>query len=392
MKNIEFRAMAHTIKRLMFFGVLVILLFHIPGCQLPYTADIDETYGSLSVEASLVKGDSVQTVIISRSSSLYNPEFDPVADCEVSIEDEEGNTYKFEEENNGLYSCVILDELMVIGRNYRLKIATPDDKVYESNYEKLIKGVPVDSVYYEPEMQFSVANDKDVKGLQFYLDLVGSESDSRYYRWVLTETWEYHSISPISFIYLVDTLSAEYPDDPWEYFFCWKCDKVPGLYSSSTVDLSINLKKKIPLNFVSNQSNRLKKTYSLLVEQFALSKEAYAYWNQTKIETLESGELHTQQPGQTGSNIYNVTNDAEKVLGFFWAANKTEKRIFVQHPDNMNFPKASCELVLFSIEDAGFPPFYIFADEIGTQYTSADQCLNCLLLGGDNKKPDYWPY
>jgi hypothetical protein len=360
------------------------------SCQIPYEAEIEEKIGLISIEGSIVKGDSTQTIIITRSTSLYTPEFDPVLDCAVSVEDDAGNEFTFQELERGIYKSVIPDEFLVFERKYKLIIRTPEGEQYESSYEVLNQSALVDSVYHERKNLYVASRDKELDGVHFYLDLMGSESDSRYYRWVLTETWEYISTSYINYYYANDSFNIEYPETPFEFFYCWRSMKIKGLYSSSTVNLTSNMKKKIPLHFVSNQTNRLSVEYSLLVEQYSLNAGAYNYWNQTKVETHESGGLHTQQPGQTRSNLFNINDNDEEVLGYFWASSKTKKRIFISRPPMMTFNNPECDLELIDYEvDLTFPIF-IIADPFGNEYTTNSECLNCLLLGGDNKEPDYW--
>jgi hypothetical protein len=360
------------------------------SCQFPYVAEIDDLSGLITIDGSLVKGDTIQTINVSRSTSLTQPGFDPVTGCVVVIEDELGNIFTFPETKNGKYQLEIEDESIVIGRKYKLIVISLDDKRYESDYEKISPGAPVDSVYFEKDKFFDPSQDIEMEGLQFYLDLKGSESESRYYRWILTETWEYKSISPAQYYYNSegDTVNLE---SPYEFYRCWINKKIPGLYSSSTVNLTTNLKKKIPLHFVSNKTNRLGVRYSLMVEQYSMSEGAYSYWNQIKIETEESGGLYTQQPGQTKSNLFNVNDATERVLGYFWASSKKSKRIFVNRPSDLAVYISDCELLPLDTIALNYGPFpvYVFMS-LNVEYTSSQPCMNCTLAGGENIKPTFW--
>lgn len=370
--------------------IIFALLLWASGCQIPYEAEIDEKTGLLSVEGSVVKGDSIQTIIISRSTSLYTPHFDPVNGCVIIVEDELGNTFSFQGKDDGVYKAEISQDDLVYGRNYRLVIITPDGKRYESDHEQLNKGAPVDSVYAIREQKYNAGDDEELDGVQFYLDLKGSESDSRYYRWGLTETWEYNSISYFDSIKYGELSPAAYNEDKFELFYCWKTKSIPGLYSSSTVNLTSNQKKKIPLHYVSGKTDRLGVKYSVLVEQYSLNEGAYNYWNRTKIESEDLGGLHTQQPGQTQSNITNVADINEVVLGYFWVSAKTEKRVFIKPPGGVFINKLYCEIVPVDWENASYPLYLIVLNPAGDMATSDARCLNCLLRGGTNNKPDFW--
>ncbi len=387
--------MKFFLKQLLNYSIFLMLIFYANSCQIPFEAEIEGKIGLISIDGSIVKGDSLQTITISSSTSLYIPEFDPVIGCAVSIIDELGNEFLFPETEDGTYTRAIPDEFLVYDRMYRLKITTPDGDQYESDYETIRQGAPVDSIYYERDNMYVASEDEELYFVQFYLDLKGSESDSRYYRWGLTEAWEYVSISYIDYIYVDEELNIEYPESPIEFYRCWNSRKVPGFYSSSTVNLTSNLKKKIPLHQVSTVTGRLSIKYSLLVEQYSLNEGAYNYWNQAKTETEEAGGLYTQQPGQTQTNLFNVNDSKEEVLGYFWASSKTEKRIFTSRPRDLTI-NPYCQLYSFLLEDHGEGPFprYIVikmdADDDPIEFTSSPECLNCTLLGGVNKKPNYW--
>ncbi len=379
-------------------GIFKILLFVMAvfynGCQFPYDARIEEKTGLISIDGSIVKGDDIQTIIVSKATSLYEPEFEPYSDCDVMVIDEMGNEFNFSESSAepGSYHAKVQDDDLVYDREYKARIITPEGKAYESDYEAILKGAPVDSVYFEKEF-INVGFDNEDRGLQFYLDLKGEEDESRYYRWKLTETWEYKSFAFVEFIYLnkyfdTDSLSTE---DAMDLFHCWKTVVVPGLYSSSTVNLTSNEKKKIPLHFISPSTGRVSIKYSLMVEQYSLTPQAYDYWHQSKIESEETGGLYTQQPGQVESNLHNIMDEKEQVLGYFWAAAKTKKRIFVPPQSDLNYVNTECEMIVLDKYAITRFPVYVFTDDYGNEYSTVNQtCMNCLLKGGVSQMPDFW--
>jgi hypothetical protein len=376
-----------------FFGIIFILVFLCDGCVEPYDAEIDEVANVVSIEAGLIKGEAIQSVIISRTSSLVYPQFKPIRECEVFVVDETDNQFRFNENFNGTYTMEIPDDQLILGRKYKLLIATPEGDRYESAYERLNSGVAVDTVYYQIEEELDEITENNYKGLQFYVDLEAADTTSRYFRWGMEETFEYNSTAPITYYISEDSLSPIYLKDEFQFFTCWKTLKVPGLYLSNTVNLLTNEKKRIPLHYVSTVSDRLKIKYSLLVKQYTMNKGAYNYWQANKISTQESGGIYTQQPGQPLSNIKNIKDSTETVIGYFWASFKNEKRIFVPEIKGLQVLGEVCELSEFNVIDhgPGSLPRYIYIDEkTKTQLTGSPMCFVCTLKGGTIKKPDFW--
>lgn len=374
-----------------FLSLFSLLLFTviIPySCIVPYEADIDETVEMLTIEGSLVKGQDIQTVYISKTTSLLELRFKPVSECIVSVVDEMGNAFYFPETEAGRYTVSIPDEQLISDRSYKLQVVTPGGDSYESDYEILNLAAEVDTLYYEVAETIDKISGDALEGVQFYIDLRASDSISRYFRWKLTETFEYTSISPVTFYITKDSLI--YLDNIYKFYRCWKTEKLMRLFLSSTTNLTINEKKKIPLNFVSTKTDRLKYKYSLLAEQYTLSQGAYLYWLKKQVETQESGGMYTQQPGKPVTNIHRVGDESETVLGYFWASEKTEQRIFIPRINSLPVPGDYCETVEFD-------PIvhknnrYFFVDEFnGKIMTGIDFCFNCLLKGGSTTPPDFW--
>lgn len=359
------------------------------SCIVPFEAETDERVHMLSIEGSLIKGLDTQTVFISRTTALLDLRLDPVTECIVSVVDNLGNEFYYAEAEDGKYEVSIPDEQLVVDRQYKLQVVTPGGDFYESAFETLNRAADVDTVYYEVTDVIDKVSGDDLQGLQFYIDLRASDSTSRYFRWKLNETFEYTSIEPVTYIIMPDTVI--FLDNIFEFYRCWKTQKITRLFLSTTENLVLNEKKKIPLNFVSTQSDRLKYKYSLQVEQYTLSKGAYQYWQKKKIETQESGGLYTQQPGKPVSNIQRVGDASETVLGYFWASHKTEQRIFVPRIPSLPVPGDNCEAVDFDPKVHKTVPRYIYVDEFRNRVlTGVSFCFDCTLKHGSTTPPDFW--
>jgi hypothetical protein len=325
--------------------------------------------------------------------------------------DNTGNEFVFNEESPGKYVANIDDVWLNYDKQYKLIFTTPSGDAYESDVQQLLKTAPVDSLYGIKEYHYSSVTGKETSGgMQYYVDLDAPEDDSRYYRWVLEETWEENTEDHIWGVYDGQTIKPFYPND--SLYTCWETKDVTGLYSVSTILLSENSVKKIPLHFVGSTSTKLSIKYCATVKQYALNADAYDYWYQKEKELSESGNIYTSQPSQSKSNIHNTNNPDEQVVGFFWVASCSMKRVFVKNPFHITpLFAVTCDYVGCYIETGNFnevvdlikirmtefaniipdPPIYITLRE-NTQYSIVltPQCVDCRLLGGDNRKPDFW--
>lgn len=361
-------------------------------CVYPYNPKIDEIQEMLVIDGHIIKGEKVQTIHISRSSAYNNPRSLPESGCWVRVVDNKGRQFEFRETSKGTYSAEIPDAQITFNTTYQLFVTTPDNKNYESSPELLLRDTPVDSLYYFEEKGQSAASGS-MDGIRFYIDLKAKEGNATNYRWILEETWEFHRKFPREIWFNGDTKKTiKLPVNADSLVVCYITSAVDGFYSSSTANLQVNEKKRIPLNYVSNHSPRLERKYSMLVRQYSLSDEAYIYFNTKKMEIQESGGLYQIQPAQTTSNLINSDDPAEKVLGYFWASSYSEKRIFAKPPfdfviDSYCLPHSiDWEAISYAEK---YPSFYITVID-GIQLTAEDQCFDCTQSGGVMKTPAFW--
>ncbi|HEX7493258.1 MAG TPA: DUF4249 domain-containing protein [Bacteroidales bacterium] len=371
----------------------------------------------LVVEGSIIKGLEKQEINISRASSISNPVRTPEINCQVKVVDDSGNEFVFSEVSQGKYVATIDDALLTYNNQYKLVFSTPSGENYESGYQTILKTAPVDSIYTVAENHLDPGTNQDILGLQFYADLNAPDDAPKFYKWQIDETWEVHAGYKIGGIYDGKTVSlALIASD--SLYYCWATKIANGFYTSSTVDLSHNIIKKIPLHFKLSTSQDLLIKYCATVKQFALNKDAYDYWHQKEMELKGTGQLYTTQPNQFRSNISNTGNPDEKVLGFFWASSCSIKRLFLKDPffKFVQEEGVTCKTLTLSatvagkaLEDALLslilrsrnvpkPPLYIYSicGMNGCIYFVAltDFCLDCrtnLASGtGTTKRPDFW--
>ena len=177
--------------------------------------------------------------------------------------------------------------------------------------------------------------------------------------------------------------------------------------------------KQVPLHFVSGNDDKLRVRYSCLLSQYSLNEGAYNYWHNKKVEIQESGGIYFTQPNQTVSNMRNINNDQEKVLGYFWTSTVKQKRVFFDGPfipgdgippcyaDTFDFSayyrQDVTELGGFVLTNPADLPVYIeqridrHLDSITLQFywdtvylTTDKSCYDCRLQGGTINRPEYW--
>ena len=376
--------------------ILFVVILVLSSCVKVYSPKIKGSdLNKYVVSGQVTLGEDTQTVNVSLTSSINNPSYIPVKGCNVSITDNKHNTFTMVDLGNGDYSTMIAPKYLVPGKAFRVDVITPEGDSIVSDYDTLTSAPPVDSIYYLRKDVESPIPGQSTQGIQFYIDLNGTNANSRYYRWKIYETWEYHSRYPREWYY-DGVLHHIYPPDS-SLYTCWDTRMIPKVFTLSTDNLSQNKYNDFPLQYVDNTTSRLAYGYSMLVEQMSLSKAAYNYWDQLRTNSTQEGGLYEKQPIAIIGNMHDLTHPENEVLGFFSATSATYKRIFVTSVPGikLNFD-TYCSSVILRIGLSQIPPSeypaYLQAGLHGPLgIWLSTECVDCLALGGTNVKPSFWP-
>lgn len=377
--------------------ILSLIIFGPGSCIKPFEPAIDPQDISKYVVNGMVSDESeMQTVSVSMASDVGDPRIIPVPGCRIVIRDRPGNEFPMTETETGIYKTFIDRSFLVPGNSFKIEITTPDDIRIHSDFDSMPDCPDVDTVYFLRKDIIADNPGDIIRGIRFYLDFDGSNSQSRFFRWELAETWEYRVSYPREWFY-DGTVHHIFPAD-YSRQVCWVTIPVREIFTLSTSGLSANKYEMLPLNFVDNLGPKLLYGYSLLIRQISLSEASFTYWDQLRRNSYDQGGLYDKQPATISGNLHNLTSPGDKVLGFFGVSSVKKKRIFVNDIENLDIRYvAPCSRNVLRMgfrelkpEDL---PVYLFGDKDGfSMITLGDECVDCLTLGGVNIKPDFWPW
>jgi len=379
------------------FPISMILL---SACIEQYFPDRDELKpGTLVVRADLTDEAGIQSIHISRSSTIVYPEYDPQSGCFVSVENEAGESREFSELEPGQYTGNLDQDFLIRGTAYRLEIITRDGTHYESDFEQLLPVPAIESVYFAREDRATRDPEIIEEGVQFYMDFEIRKDSGRYLRWKLIETYEIHNPENQAWIYDVDRVSRELPDSS-SWYTCWITRELPDLYTLDLGNIDGEVYRSLPLNYVSTETRRLNIRYSLLIEQLALSRTAFFYWDELAKNIQSQGNLFDTQPALTPGNICNVNDTEEMVIGFFSISGHTQARIYVENVPGLEVrmdpnycAPGAPPAFLYYMHDR-YLPVYTSAGWNSGEWTYGEvhkYCVDCReYKESTHIKPDFW--
>jgi hypothetical protein len=381
----------HQIK---YISVIFILLL-LSGCIKPYDPKIGNAAATkYVVSGRITNTEGWQEVDVSLSSPIESPEYIPVQGCQAKILDDKGNVFPMDEYLPGHYQVWMGHEYLTPGTSYKVSVSTPGGEELESGSDMMPNGPSLDSVYYLIKDVPTAVPGTSSRIMQFYVDLNAIGDFSRFYKWEVEETWEYHAAYPFE-NYYDGTFHQIIPPD-YSNKVCWGGGMVKNVYTISTKNLSQNIYKQYPLHAIDGHSSRLGVLYSMLVRQLALSEKAYNYWEQLRINSNEQGGLYEKQPLAIKGNMLNVSNPEKTVLGYFYAAAESSRRYFYHDVEgiDLDFSNGCVESGLpiggwkfFGSSD--YPVYYVIRS--GNVIVLTSECIDCRLRGGTTIKPDFWP-
>lgn len=309
----------------------------------------------------------------------------------VIIERDDGRIYTFSETLTGAYYDLDDELNLEAGRYYKLIVQTIDGNTFESELEEYILPSPITEISYEPTQKSLIENGNIIDGLQFYVSTESNDTEPRYYRWVLEETYKYRAPFNAIFIWINNEM-VEFSNKDFKN--CWKTNRLAGIYTGNTLGLAENRVMDAPINFVSQFGDQLSIKYSLQAKQYAISESSYLFWNNLKKILYESGGLWEVQPFRVNGNISCVTDHDIAVSGIFEIAGVSDSRVFAPLPLEFKVYPRYCELDPMGTETN---PWYklpegAFLAEIDPEAyaTSASHCFICTERGGTTQQPAFW--
>ena len=371
--------------------VVVLLIGLIYGCVLPYNPpEIKQAQSYLVVEGSLnLSPSAISEIQLSRTQNIGEKEApDREQRAIVRVEGDKGSSFNFREYQPGKYQLGAVS--YAPNEQFRLFIKTTNGKEYRSSYVPVIKTPAIDSVTYR-----LLTNNE---GVRISINTHDPLNNTRFYRWNFEETWEYRA--PLFSGY--EIINGEIKPRTEQIELCWPTRKSTKITLGSSINLSQDVIKDVPITEVTALSGKLARKYSILVTQYGLSQEEFEYWTAIAKTNESTGGLFDPQPSQVTGNITCLTDSEEIVFGFFNATTPTQQRIFITENLGRNTlaDQACAPLDTLPtheiIKQAKEAPFLVLIEfpvpgsEIPWYTTGSIACSDCRHMGATNKRPSYW--
>jgi hypothetical protein len=380
-------------------------------CIDPFIPNLKGFKSLLVVDALLTNENRSYSVKLSRARQTQDTEPEMVFGAQVIIKDKYGNNSILHETSTGIYKTDSLRFQGETGNSYILYIKTPDGTEYESDSCIMYPVKQIDTIYFNKDQDFQNNRSVIQDGIRIFLDSENS-SDDKYLRWIYNEWWKFSIPTPKRYDYInpnhIPPISLSQIKQ-----VCYCYNESDEIIIHSSESAQTNRIEREPILFIaSGISDRLLIQYSIEIKQLSISEKEYHFWELMKLVNESGGDIFEKQPFSIISNIHNINDPAETVLGYFQVSAVEKKRIYITREDIAEFDipvfHYDCKRVVVGPGDY---PYQITFDKIYKYYTEAGcyfigpvygpfgglqdlvfaspECADCTVRGSLTK-PDFW--
>lgn len=369
--------------------LLLAFLICFSGCKEEYDPSLKASIIDYLVVEGFINARGKTSIQLSRTQKLKEKGvIQNEAGATVRIEGDDGSGFLLAEKGDGLYASDSIS--LPQDHEYRLRIITAGSREYLSDFTP-VKVTPGNEVEWK----------KDPDGVRFTVSTGDEKRETTYYQWVYQETWEIRSFKLSEFVVMPTrpylTVKNRDPEEIPNLFLCWGRSRSSDVLIRSTLALSQDRVDKFPLVFIPNGSDKLAIRYSFFLQQYALTREAYEFFQLMRKNSQEMGSVFDPQPSLERGNIRCISDPSEPVIGYIVSAVPVEKRIFITSKEAGDWKSSlKCsEMMVSGHPDSLYQYFrndinLITSGILNVVYNASTPiCVDCRLRG-NNVRPDFW--
>ncbi len=391
-------------KALLPSALIIVLLA--ATCTDPFDLPTSQEYQSiLVVEALFTDSPGPHVVRLSRSAPVGttgNSLPFPENNATVRIEGSNGENITLSPQGQGEY-LTAPSVRGTPGTAYRLLISFTDGRQYVSSFETMKPAPPISGLSYSRESRDTGSDEAEQEGVRILLDTRDPTNQTKFYRWVWEEDWEIRALLPVVTSWDFSA-NRQVPLPPGEERVrCWASARSTGISLGRTDFQARDELEKQPLFYIpSRGTDRLRVRYSVLVKQYALTENAFGFWQDLQKFNENTGSLFDPLPNEVRGNIVNEADPNEPVIGLFEVAGSSSRRLYIDNsefepplfvpsiPTFFNCPidtlTTAAELREALDNGRAFVYYEILLNEF---YIADPPCADCRFRG-ENTPPDFW--
>jgi hypothetical protein len=374
----------------------IILVIAAGACKKPFVPPdtLNNSGKYLVIDGVINAGNDSTFIKLSRTKKFENGiVIDHETGAQLQVEGDDNSSYPLVETVPGTYVTSGLN--LNSAHKYRLRIKTTNSKEYLSDFVVVKNSPPIDSVGFaaQPSLLTIYANSHD------------ATNATKYYRWEYTEAWQFHSTYESFWDGTAPRAKENY------VYFCYGKDTSSYITLANTTKLTNDVVYQTPITTIDPSSEKIEIRYSIEVKQYALTSDAYSFWDNLHKNNETNGTIFDSQPSDNQTNYHCLTDPGELVVGYLSVGSVATKRIFIDRDQllksyNPQYAYANgCQvdtayyaksqygiftppMTFVALDGLFFPPIPPFGAPTAITYSTRD-CADCTARGVV-QPPPFW--
>lgn len=345
--------------------VVVSSLFLLHACSEVIDLKTDNEEGQLVVYGRITNGTLGNEIAISRSTRSGLPPRS-VSGAQVELVDSEGNSGRYIEDEEGIY---IFDGTLrgVPGESYYVRIRLGDGSVYESVPETMPELSARDTLKYELQEIDEISNEgvsTTRSVITIFADTeVFSHRTDLFIKWNIEEVYSFQqAFLPLHNFPFYDRKTCYIREELEQQRVL--------LYDGSQLRATSINDQRVADRTIDDDFRGIH--YFNYIQQ-SLTAGAYNFWNGLDQNVNRVGSIFDQPPGALSTNLFNVNDPDEQVLGYFEVMAADTARLRITNAIVDRFFPTPC----FSPPEVEATRFMCFRC---IERLFEPECLDCLLI------------
>ena len=307
-----------------------ILTFSIYGCIDELNIDTEERRNILVVEGGITSDFGPHQITLTKSAkygSILEDNITREENATVWLRNELGDQVFLTEGSSGTYFTPANFKAKV-GSDYTLSITLANGERYVSSKERVVPVPEIDSVVVVWKKQPSLSDIQFDSGMEIYSQWNDPEDEQNFYTWKLSGVYKINTRPDLHIGR--NGFGNPFPDPKDCCAECYIYESLGGLNIFKD-NLTNGNQITQQVGYIEDDGGRFMNRYMVILEQRSLTKSAFQFFDLLQNQLSIQGNIFDPPPAQIGTNIINLDNPDEDVIGYFTASDVSRDSIFIDN-------------------------------------------------------------
>lgn len=310
----------------------LLIICSLSACIDELNIDTDEKRNILVVEGNITSEFGPHQITLSKSAkygSILEDDIKKELNATLWLRNELGDQVFLNEGSSGNYYTPA-DFKAKVGSEYTLSITLANGERYISSKEKVIPVPKIDSLIVIWKKQPSLSDIQFDSGMEIYSRWLDPGDEANFYLWKTSGVYKINT-RPDLFVGR-DFFGNPFPDPKDCCAECFIYEPFNGL-SIYKDNLTNGNEITHKVAYIDDDGGRFMNKYMIILEQRSLTKSAYQFFDLLQNQLSIQGNIFDPPPAKIGTNIINLDNPDDEVIGYFSASDVSRDSVFINNGD-----------------------------------------------------------